>query len=630
MLELASRMSQTARRLPVGADVQPDRSTHFRVWAPRPRDVRLIVETPRGAEEVGLDAEDGGYYATVVPDIGESTRYRYRLDGRLFADPASRYQPDGAFGPSQVVDPTRYRWRDGSWRGITIHGQVLYELHVGTFTRQGTWHAAIERLPGLTRTGITAVEVMPLAEFPGRFGWGYDGVFPYAPTRLYGTPDDFRLFVDAAHAEGLGVILDVVYNHLGPAGCVHREYAQEYFSSGYDNEWGDALNFDGRHADPVREYFIANAGYWIDEFHLDGLRLDAIQSIHDRSPDHIVAAVSRRARQAAGERSIIVVAENEQQQTHLLRMEPSRGGLDAEWNDDFHHSAVVALTGRREAYLSDHYGRPQEFISAAKHGFLFQGQRYAWQQQGRGRRADGIPPAAFVLFIENHDQIANTGMGTRLHQLALPGRYRAMTAILLLLPSTPMLFQGQEFGSSSPFLYFADHDEPLAQAVQRGRAEFMSQFPSMTSEVLAALPAPHDPETFERCKLRWEEGAEHTAHLALYEDLLALRHGDEAFRQQRPGAVDGAVLGGEAFVIRFATPDPVEERLLVVNLGPTRSAGSFAEPLVAPPDGCIWETEWSSEDARYGGAGDTGIVTADGWRVIGYSATCLRPVEKTG
>lgn len=619
--------SRLARRLPTGADVRPDGSTHFRVWAPRPREIQLVIETAQGAKrDIPLEAESDGFHSVRVPDIGAGTRYRYRLEGRLFADPTSRFQPEGPFGPSEVVDPGAYRWRDTSWRGITLRGQVLYELHIGTFTPDGTWRAAIDRLADLVRLGVTAVEVMPVAEFPGRFGWGYDGVFPYAPTRLYGTPDDFRAFVDAAHDRGLGVILDVVYNHLGPSGCVHREYAPAYFTRRYDNEWGDALNVDGPDAAPVREYCAANAGYWIDEFHLDGLRLDAMHSINDRSPESIVAAVARRAREAAGPRQVLVIAENERQDTTLLRARYRDGaGLDAAWNDDFHHSALVALTGRREAYYSDHHGTPQEFISAAKYGYLFQGQRYAWQKQPRGARTDGLPPEAFVTFLENHDQIANSGPGLRLHQRTGPGRYRAFTALLLLLPSTPMLFQGQEFGSSSPFLYFADHEGELAEAV---RAAFMAQFPSVAApDAQAQLPAPHDPRTFERCKLRWDERLAHAEHRRLYEDLLAMRRDDEAFRQERAGALDGSVLGLGAFVLRFSTASARDERLLVINFGTDLIAGSFAEPLVAPPPGCTWRVRWSSEHVRYGGAGAHEVATADGWRIPGESATVLAPTE---
>ena len=626
-------MSHVSRRLPVGAEVQSDGATHFRVWAPKPREVSLVVEPASGGTlEVAPEREEGGYYSVLVPRANAGDRYRYRLDGTLFADPASRFQPDGPFGPSEIVDAGRYAWRDAQWRGATLKGQVLYELHAGTFTREGTWRAAMEHLTDLAHTGITTVEVMPVSEFPGRFGWGYDGVFPYAPTRLYGGPDDFRAFVDRAHHIGLGVILDVVYNHLGPAGCVFGQYSENYFARHYKNEWGDGLHFDGPCSAPVREYFMWNAFYWIHEFHLDGLRLDATQSIHDQSDEHIIAAIGKKAREAAHDRSIILVTENESQDVRLLRSLDEGGcGLDAAWNDDFHHSATVAMTGRREAYYSDYYGAPQELISTAKHGYLFQGQRYMWQKKGRGTRTDGIAPAAFVTFIENHDQVANFGDGSRSHARTTPGRYRAMTALLLLMPGTPMLFQGQEFGATSPFLFFADHEPELAAAVQQGRAEFLSQFPSMASlEAQARLPAPHDPATFERCKLRWEERDLHVAQGRLHQDLIALRRADAAFGQQAAGTVDGAVLEDEAFVLVYRTPVPQDERLLVINLGPDLEAPSFAEPMVAPPDRCAWTVLWSSEHPDYGGFGVTEIVTGEGWRIPGHSATVLAPVPGVG
>jgi maltooligosyltrehalose trehalohydrolase len=589
----------------------------------------VVLDSNGLEKDLDLTREGEGYYSALVQEAPAGTRYWYRLEGRLFADPASRRQPEGAMGPSEVVDPTRFRWTDAAWQGITIRGQVLYELHLGTFTKPGTWRAAIERLPHLAKVGITTVEVMPIAEFPGQFGWGYDGVFPYAPTRLYGAPDDVRAFVDAAHGHGLGVILDVVYNHFGPSACVHREYSDAYFAV-YGNEWGDALNFDGRDSSPVREYFTANAGYWIDEFHFDGLRLDAVQSISDRSGDHVISGIVRSARDAARGRPIIVVMEHEAQETQFLRL-PARGGsvVDAAWNDDFHHSAVVAMTGRAEAYYSDHRGNPQEFISAAKYGYLFQGQRYAWQKQPRGTRTDGIPPYQFVNFIENHDQVANSGDGSRLHLRVEPAMYRAMTALFLLMPGTPMLFQGQEFAASSRFLYFAHHEGDLAEAVRKGRADFVTQFPSLaTPEAQEALPRPDDPATFEQCKLRWEEYEAHGAHRRLHEDLLALRRRDVAFHRQEAGAVDGAVLATSAFVLRFLTPKPGDERLLVVNFGCDLVAGAFPEPLVAPPEGRIWSMRWSSESVAYGGFGAYDIVKDGQWRVPGRSATVLAPTEK--
>jgi maltooligosyltrehalose trehalohydrolase len=320
------------------------------------------------------------------------------------------------------------------------------------------------------------------------------------------------------------------------------------------------------------------------------------------------------------------VAENERQLVRLVRPTGQGGyGLDALWNDDFHHSAIVATTGRREAYYSDHHGTPQELISAAKHGYLFQGQRYAWQKQPRGTPSKGIPARAFINYIENHDQVANSGDGSRVRFHASPGRYRAITALMLLMPGTPMLFQGQEFGATSRFLYFADHKPELAKDVQKGRAEFVTQFPSLASpEIQRALPAPHDPQTFAQCKLSWDEREVHMAHVRLHRDLLAIRKTDAAFRSQDAAAIDGAVLGAELFVLRYSAPRAEDERLLLVNLGPDVDAGSFAEPLVAPPDDHDWIMHWSSEQPDYGGGGTPQVVSSSGWRIPGHAAFVLR------
>ena len=626
-------MSDIRRRYAVGAETQPYGSTYFRVWAPEPGQIALRIESgSEGERDIALDQEEDGYYSVLVEGTGAGARYRYVVDGDPLPDPASRYQPEGPFGPSEVVDPSGFRWQHASPKGVELAGQVISEIHVGTFTPGGTWRSAIEKLPLLVDSGITTIEVMPVSDFPGRFGWGYDGVFPYAPAHQYGTPDDFRTFVDRAHEVGLGVILDVVYNHLGPAGCVFGRYAKEYYSSAYSNEWGEALNFDGPGAQPVREYFAGNAAYWIDEFQLDGLRLDATQAIHDRSARHIIGEIGCRARMAARGKPIIVVAESETQTVTLVRPVDAGGyGLDALWNDDFHHSAIVALTGKREAYYSDHRGTPQELISATRRGYLFQGQRYAWQKQPRGTRADGLPARAFVTFIENHDQVANSGDGSRVRFHTSPERYRAMTALMLLMPATPMLFQGQEFGATAPFLYFADHNPELAEAVQKGRSEFVKQFPSLTSDAAQArLPVPHDPQTFERCKLNWDERETHTVFVRLHRDLLALRRSEAAFRAQDAAMVDGAVLGPELFVLRYTTASPEDERLLFVNLGFDVDAGSFAEPLIAPPDGHTWSVRWSSAEPDYGGYGTPPILTDAGWRIPGHAAIVLRPAPGKG
>jgi maltooligosyltrehalose trehalohydrolase len=588
--------------------------------------VEVVLEGGAGA--IALQPEADGYFAGLVPAATAGTLYRYRLDGdaKLYPDPASRFQPQGPHGPSQVIDPGRFPWTDQAWRGTPLAVRVIYEMHVGTFTEEGTWEAASRELPELAALGVTVLEVMPVADFTGRFGWGYDGVDLFAPTRLYGTPDDFRRFVDRAHAAGLGVILDVVYNHFGPDGNHLKLFAPEYFTDRYKNDWGEAINFDGPHSGPVREFFAANADYWIDEFHLDGLRLDATQQIFDGSPEHILAVIARRVREEARGRATLLVAENEPQHTRLVRP-PQRGGygLDALWNDDFHHSAMVALTGRNEAYYSDYLGSPQELISAVKWGYLYQGQRYSWQKKRRGTPALDLAPAAFITFIQNHDQVANSGRGLRCHELTSPGRIRAMTALLLLGPGTPMLFQGQEFAASSPFLYFADHPEELAKQVRAGRAKFLQQFPSIAApEMQPLLAAPADPQTFARCKLDLSERQRHAGAYALHRDLLKLRREDPVFRLQRPRGLDGAVLGPEAFVLRFFG-EGQGDRLLLVNLGRDLRLEPAPEPLLAPPENRRWEVLWSSEDPRYGGVGTAPPEAGDIWHLPGHAALVLRP-----
>ena len=611
----------TLRRLPVGAEVQAGGGVHFRLWAPESERVEVV---PEAGGETRLASEPGGYFSGLAGAAAAGTRYRYRLDGRLLPDLASRSQPRGPHGPSQVVDPSCFRWTDAAWRGPASTGRVIYEMHVGTFTKEGTWEAASRELPALAALGATVIELMPVADFCGSFGWGYDGVSLYAPTHLYGKPDDLRLFVDRAHAAGLAVILDVVYNHVGPDGNYFKSYSPDYFSKRYENEWGEPINFDGARAAPVREFFVANAGYWVDEFHMDGLRLDATSQVFDASPVHVLAEIAQHVRESACGRSTLVIAENEPQDTALLRAATAGGyGMDALWNDDFHHAAQVAVTGRDEAYYSDYRGTPQELVSCAKRGFLYQGQRSAWQGKRRGTPTFGLPSSVFVNYLQNHDQVANSACGLRLHESTDPGRYRAITALLLLMPGMPLLFQGQEFAASAPFLFFADHRPELAAKVREGRAQFLSQFPRVaTPEVRARLPDPCDARTFARCKLDLGERERHPEAYALHRDLLALRREDAAFGDD--AAIDGAVLGAEAFALRFGAGKE-GDRLLVVNLGRDRDLVPAPEPLLAPPPAMHWETLWSSEDPRYGGGGTPAPESDDGWRIPGHCAVVLAP-----
>jgi maltooligosyltrehalose trehalohydrolase len=611
-----------SRRFPFGAEAG-NGGVDFRVWAPAAKTVDVLVDD---GPTVALKAQESGYFAAWVEDLGAGSRYKYRLDsGELCPDPASRFQPQGPHGSSEIIDARQFPWTDSNWRGVALPHQVIYEMHIGTFTREGTWLSAVAELAHLAELGVTVLEVMPVSEFPGRFGWGYDGVQWFAPAHIYGTPDDLRRFVDGAHGLGLGVILDVVYNHLGPDGNYMGKFAPQFFCE-ETTDWGKAINFDGRDSGPVREFVLANAGYWIDEFHLDGLRLDATQDIHDCSEDHILRAIAREARRRAAPRDVIVIAENEPQETRLVRAPEQCGyGLDALWNDDFHHTAMVALTGRNEAYYTDYQGTPQEFISSAKYGYLYQGQRYKWQKKRRGTPALDLAPSRFVTFIQNHDQVANSAYGARCDALTSPGKLRALTALLLLAPGTPMLFQGQEFAASSPFLFFADHNKELARKIREGRAEFLAQFRSLaTNEVQKLFADPADPATFERSKLDHGERETHREIYDLHRDLLKLRREEPVFRAQQPHGLDGAVLSSGAFVLRFFGEDG-DDRLLLVNLGVDLHLDPAPEPLLAPPQDRTWVTLWSSEDPKYGGIGTPRLDTEHNWRIPGHAAVVLKP-----
>jgi maltooligosyltrehalose trehalohydrolase len=600
-----------------------DDGVGFRVWAPAHEEVAVVCD----AGQFPLEGERGGYFSGVIKDARAGTRYKYRLgNAGEFPDPVSRFQPEGPHGPSEVIDPGAFVWTDSAWQGVPLERAVIYEMHIGTFTDEGSWRAATAVLPELKKTGITVIEVMPVAEFTGRFGWGYDGVQLFAPTRLYGRPDDFRHFVDTAHSLGMAVILDVVYNHLGADGNYLAAYSPTYFSNKYSTDWGDAINFDLRGCEPVREFFISNAGYWMQEYHLDGLRLDATQNIYDDSDPHILVEVARRVREAAPGRVTLLVGENEPQNTTLVRPEENGGyGLDALWNDDLHHSAVVALTGKSDAYYTDYSGSAQEFVSAAKFGFLYQGQRYKWQKKRRGTSTRGLKPSAFVTFIENHDQVANSAWGDRIHHVASPGKHRAMTAFILLGPGTPMLFQGQEFGSSRRFRYFADVPEKLCDLVREGRKEFLRQWRSIrTSEMSEAIEDPCTLQAFEQSKLDQSERERHLAIYSLHIDLLKLRREDPVFSNWSGVEFDGAVLTSEAFVLR-AFGDGQSDRLLIVNLGRDLHLNPAPEPLLAPPADCQWNVLFSTDDPRYGGVGTAPLETEENWRIPGNAAVAMQP-----
>ena len=629
-------MSTAKRCYPIGAEVIGENQTHFRVWAPKARELDVVVEYGPNSQRTfhPLSQEQGGYYSGAL-DVGGGSRYWFRVNSgeKFYPDPAARFQPEGPHGPSCIIDPGQFQWTDSQWPGPAatgLKGQIIYEMHTGTFTKEGTWRAATEQLAELARIGITVVEMMPIADFPGKFGWGYDGVNLFAPSHLYGTPDDLRSFIDRAHSLGAAVILDAVYNHFGPDGNYLAIFSDDYLIREKENEWGNAINFDGANSGPVREFFITNGRYWIEEFHFDGFRFDATHAIRDRSSEYIIGAVGRAAREAAGSRPILLVAENDLQEANMAR--PKREGgdnLDGMWNDDFHHSAAVALTDRNEAYFNDYLGAPQEFISAAKYGFLYQGQARSWRKALRGTPTFGIDPEVFVCFTENHDQIANTGQGERLRFQTSPARYRAITALLLLGPWTPLLFQGQEFGASSPFLFFADiGDASVRDAIRRGRAKWLAPFVSLTEEqAWQTLSVPDDPQACARCKLDFSERKRNRELYDLHIDLLKLRREDSRFRQQSSGGIDGAVLGQLSFVLRYFS-GANDDRLLLVNFGESQVLHPVSEPVLAPLTGHKWETLWTSDSPRYGGAGSIAVATQEQWILSAESAVALRLERK--
>ena len=517
--DLNDRCRRLKRRYPIGAELIGENQTHFRVWAPKAQEVDVVLEDAAEAKPkfFPLTAESGGYFSGAA-NAGAGARYRFRVNGaeNFYPDPASRFQPDGPHGSSCVVDPIKFRWTDADWPGLKLKGQIIYEMHIGTFTREGTWRAAAEQLPELARIGITVIEMMPVAEFPGRFGWGYDGVDLFAPSHFYGTPDDLRAFVDRAHSLGLGVILDVVYNHFGPDGNYLGVFSDDYLIRGKgtngatrsistDRTQGQFANFSSRTAATGSKNFISMA--------FVSMRRKPF-AINPRNT-LLAQSVAPRAKRRVRVPSFSSPRTNCRKQRMTRPQNEGGDDLDGIWNDDFHHSAIVALTGQNVGYFSDYSGKPQEFISAAKYGFLYQGQALSWRKVLRGTPTFGIPAEAFVCFIENHDQIANTGPGDRPRFQTSPGRYRAMTALLLLGPWTPLLFQGEEFGASSPFLFFADvGDAAVRDAIRKGRAELLAPFLSLTEEeTLRSLPAPDDPEAFSRCKLDFSEREKNRAAL---------------------------------------------------------------------------------------------------------------------
>ncbi|HSD00699.1 MAG TPA: malto-oligosyltrehalose trehalohydrolase [Casimicrobiaceae bacterium] len=517
-------------RMPFGAELRED-TTAFRLWAPGAARVELMLDSADGGEAIDMRVQQDGWYERVVDGIAAAAPYAFRIDGATTVpDPASRANPKGVHERSVVVDPAAYRWRDDGWHGRPWCEAVVYELHVGTFTAEGTFAAAVGRLDELVDLGVTAVELMPVAAFPGTRNWGYDGVLPFAPAACYGTPDDLKQLIDEAHARGLMILLDVVYNHFGPEGNYLHVYASQFFNPRHQTPWGAAINFDADGSRVVRDFFIHNALYWLEEFHFDGLRLDAVHAIADDSPKHIVTELAARVRTAFGDRRLVhLVLENDRNQAAwLARDAEGRAKLaTAQWNDDVHHAMHVLATGEHDGYYADYAERPlAHFGRALAQGFAFQGDYSAYREARRGEPSAALPPLAFVSFLQNHDQVGNRAFGERIAALADPRALRALVCAMLLSPQVPLLFMGEEFAAPSPFLFFCDFRPDLADKVREGRRNEFTRFARFRDPaVREAIPDPNAIETFLKSKLDWPEStnASRSSSRTFYRACLARR-----------------------------------------------------------------------------------------------------------
>ena len=517
-------------RMPFGAQYAPE-ATRFRLWAPGAARIDLVVEDEAGPRALTMHDADGGFFERIVDAVRPGARYGFRVDsGLVVPDPASRANPDGVHAKSAVVDPAAYAWRDATWQGRPWPEAVVYELHVGTFTAAGTFGAVVDRLDALARLGVTAVELMPVAAFAGRRNWGYDGVLPFAPAAAYGAPDDLKRLVDAAHARGLMILVDVVYNHFGPDGNYLHAYAPQFFDARRPTPWGAAINFDGEGSRIVRDFFVDNALYWLEEFHFDGLRLDAVHAITDASRPDFVTELATRVRERAGARHVHLVLENDRNEAHYLGRDARGRPLlaTAQWNDDVHHALHAIATGEHDGYYADYASHPvRDFARALAEGFVFQGQPSPYREgRPRGEPSHDLPPVAFVSFAQDHDQVGNRAFGERLVTLADADLLRALLACILLAPQVPMLFMGEEFGASTPFLFFADFDGDLARAVTDGRRREFTRFARFRdASELRKIPDPNAAATFAASALDWSEADSEQGRQwrAFYEGCLALR-----------------------------------------------------------------------------------------------------------
>ena len=582
-------------RLDFGAAPTPE-GVRFRVWAPRARS--LAVKLGREVPPIPLLRDARDVFQVLVPGARVGVDYRYVVDEeRERPDPVSRHQPHGVHGPSRVVDPRAFAWSDDAWRGLPLEEYVLYELHVGTFTAGGTFEDAIARLRCLRDLGVTAVELMPVGEFPGGRNWGYDGVQLYAPQSTYGGPEGLKKLVDACHREGLAVVLDAVYNHIGPEGNYLAEYGP-YFSSNYRTPWGDAINFDGPESDGVRRFFIDNALYWVTEYHVDALRLDAVHGIFDFSARHILEEIGAEVHAEAKHlgRDIWLIAESDLNDVRVINPPELGGhGMDAQWSDDFHHSLHTLVTGKTRGYFSD-FGKMDDLRKAIAAGFVYDGKRSGYRRRRHGSSSAGRPGRQFVVFTQNHDQVANGSGGDRISVLTSLEHRKLEAAVLLCTPNLPMLFMGQEYGETAPFYYFTSHGDPaLVEAVRKGRREEFESF-----HWGREFPDPQGEDTFLRSKLDWSlrEQPAHAALLRFYEDLLALRAKHPSLRNLRKDLTNVSTANDARWLVVERNDPQGEVALCVFNFR------TEPQEVPLPVYAHRWQRVLDGAEPRYRGAGE--------------------------
>jgi len=586
----------------MGANAVPG-GVEFRVWAPR----ATTVDVELGNVYVAMVRDGDGVWSATVADVAPDALYRFRIDGGgAFPDPYSRSQPEGPHGPSQIVDPGAFRWTDDGWPGLSPDGLVIYELHVGTYTAEGTFDALIGELDVLKRLGVTALELMPVAECPGSRNWGYDGVDLFAPSRNYGGPDGLRRLVDSAHQLGIGVILDVVYNHFGPDGNYLGQYSSDYLTGRYETAWGDAVNYDGPNSERVRRFVVDNACYWLDEFHIDGLRLDATFAFFDSSARHILEEIVSSARACAAPRRVVLIAETHENDVRYLRPPEEGGfGFDAVWSDDYHHAVHTAASHEHSGYYEDYSGSLDDLARTINRGWLFEGQHSKHLGGPRGTRADGVPARSFVYFIQNHDQVGNRAFGRRFSHLVGAAQHKMWSALTLLLPYTPMLFMGQEFAASSRFHYFTDHNEELGRQVTEGRRREFASFAAFADPgAQREIPDPQAIETFYESKLDLRERDEGIGEqlMLLTAELLALRRSDEVLRRQDRVHMRATAAGDDLLLVQLWHGR--EHCLIVANRGVAVDAPPRSLRI---PDILLlldWTPLISTEERRFGGTDD--------------------------